>query len=182
MLAFVFIPISLATSVFGMNIQELNATGQPIWVFVVTAAITLGTAFSIWAIMYQRTKYIHAPTLRDSSHSSYKDKDSDISSWRRFQALCWLIFHGHLVWCWRSGIFYSLLTHGRLGFTMTCQFDKTGTDCDCPEQIKSKEISAADLWKVLPIRSTHSPHAPMAYIYAHKTYRSRSGFSFTRAR
>ena len=180
MLAFVFIPISLATSVFGMNIQELNATGQPIWVFVVTAAITLGTAFSIWAIMYQWTKYIHAPTLRDSSLSSYKDKDSDISSWRRFQALCWLIFHCHLVWCWRSAIIYSLLTSGRLGFTMTCLYDSMHINCSCPREVDVQRIMGTDHEYGGSI-STHSPHAPMTYIYAHQAYGSRTAFSFTKA-
>lgn len=180
MLAFVFIPISLATSVFGMNIQELNSTGQPIWVFVVTAAVTLGIAFSIWAIMYQWTKYVHAPVLPDIHILGNEYVcDPKLSFWKRLKPLCWLIFHAHFVWFWRSGILYSMLTCGTLGFTMTCQFDATGAECGCPHLVTGKELGTGD-WDERWIR-THSPHAPMAYIYAHKMYRSRTGFSFTRA-
>ncbi|MCJ1352630.1 MAG: hypothetical protein MMC33_002614 [Icmadophila ericetorum] len=36
-LASIFIPVNLATSVFGMNVQEINGSGKNIWVFAVTA-------------------------------------------------------------------------------------------------------------------------------------------------
>lgn len=40
-LATVFIPISLASSIFGMNIQEINGTGLDIWVFILTVIVAL---------------------------------------------------------------------------------------------------------------------------------------------
>jgi hypothetical protein len=50
-LAFVFIPTSLASSIYGMNLQEINNTGHSIWGFVVTALVMLilsGLAWSFW--------------------------------------------------------------------------------------------------------------------------------------
>lgn len=43
-LAFIFIPMNLASSIFGMNVQEINRTGHSIWPFVYTAVALL--AFS----------------------------------------------------------------------------------------------------------------------------------------
>jgi hypothetical protein len=177
MLAFVFIPISLATSIFGMNIQELNSTGQPIWGFVVTAVATLAAAFWTWATFYQCMKYIHAPRSNAKNKSWDNEEKLGISLQARLKLLYWLIAHGHVVWCWRSGIIFSLLTCGRLGFTMTCQFDATETNCACPELTHPRD------WKGMnggfqEWISTHSPHAPCAYIQAHQDHPSRTGFSF----
>ena len=40
-LAFVFVPISLASSIFGMNVQQINHSSHSIWAFVVTAVVVL---------------------------------------------------------------------------------------------------------------------------------------------
>jgi hypothetical protein len=47
-LAFIFIPINLASSVYGMNVQEINATGHSIWGFLVTALVLLTTSGLAW--------------------------------------------------------------------------------------------------------------------------------------
>jgi Mg2+ and Co2+ transporter CorA len=47
-LAFVFIPINLASSVYGMNVQEINDTGHKIWVFVVTSIVFLILSGLAW--------------------------------------------------------------------------------------------------------------------------------------
>ena len=48
MLAFVFIPINLASSVYGMNVQEINETGHSIWGFLVTASVLLTMSGLAW--------------------------------------------------------------------------------------------------------------------------------------
>lgn len=40
-LAFIFIPMSLASSIFGMNVQEINTTGHSIWIFICTSVALL---------------------------------------------------------------------------------------------------------------------------------------------
>ena len=42
-LPFVYVPLNLATSIFGMNLSELNGSGKNIWVFLCTAIVALLT-------------------------------------------------------------------------------------------------------------------------------------------
>ena len=180
-LAFIFIPISLATSIFGMNIQELNAEGQPIWVFLVTTAAILSTALWVWGILYQWNRYIHAPRASlvwDNHNFGPRDDEAelDISQWKRFELLLWLLLHGHVVWCWRSGMIFSLLTSGKLAFIPTCQHDELKLTCRCPKDIHLHESG----WLSYERHETytHSPHAPCTYIYAHRKLPSKKAFSF----
>ena len=41
-------PINLATSIFGMNLQQLNQSGQNLWSFVVTALASLLVTAFLW--------------------------------------------------------------------------------------------------------------------------------------
>lgn len=50
-LAFVFLPLSLVTSFFGMNIQELTGNGSSVNAFVVAAVCTTLFTIFIWALM-----------------------------------------------------------------------------------------------------------------------------------
>lgn len=47
-MAFVYVPINLATSIFGMNLQQLNQSGQNTWLFVTTALICLLVTAFFW--------------------------------------------------------------------------------------------------------------------------------------
>jgi CorA-like Mg2+ transporter protein len=62
-LAFFFVPVSLASSIFGMNLQEMNQSGLSFWVFVVTSAAFLLGVLLMWAIIYQWDKILHAPYI-----------------------------------------------------------------------------------------------------------------------
>lgn len=175
LLAFIFIPISLATSFFGMNLQELNASGQPFWVFAVTAWAIFSTALFIWGILYQWTKFNHAP-YRDTTPTLtlWEGSDVRINIWRRIGLVLWLLFHGHIIWCWRSGIVFSLITKGRKGFITTCDENECLEGIELTELRDCKRPGLRDN-DVFP---THSPHGPVAYVYAHSKYPSRRGFSF----
>jgi hypothetical protein len=48
-LAFIFLPISLASSVYGMNVQQINGTGHSIGAFLVTAFAMFASAVVLWA-------------------------------------------------------------------------------------------------------------------------------------
>lgn len=94
-LAFIFIPTSLASSVFGMNVQEINNTGKSIWTFIMTAIAITGVA--LVALWYGKA---------DRSHFSRK---------QRLSRAMWLIRNPN---AWRQtpwGTFLGVLTNGRFG-------------------------------------------------------------------
>ena len=48
-LAFVFVPLSLSTGLFGMNIQEMGSGGAKLWVFLtVASAVLCFSFFALW--------------------------------------------------------------------------------------------------------------------------------------
>lgn len=50
-LAFIFVPLSLSTSVFGMNIQQIDQSGPSWWVVIITAAVITAVALIGWVIV-----------------------------------------------------------------------------------------------------------------------------------
>lgn len=50
-LAFIFVPVSLASSIFGMNVQQINSSGHSIKAFVITAIVLLLVSFLLWAVV-----------------------------------------------------------------------------------------------------------------------------------
>lgn len=52
-LAFVYVPLNMATSIFGMNIQELNQSGHKVWMFVLTAVLALLVTAGGWFLVDQ---------------------------------------------------------------------------------------------------------------------------------
>lgn len=187
-LAFIFVPLSLATSIFGMNLQELNDEGQPTWVFLATAGAILWVAFCIWGIFYQWMKYIHAPRwgdshwrLQETKEARDSEQEANISLFVRLRFLFWLLFHGHIIWCWRSGITFSLLTNGWLGFTPTCG-SADDKYCLITETLEASSLEYLDIkaQRSLMSYSAHSPHAPCAYIYGHRAAGKSRAFSFAR--
>ena len=54
-LAFVFVPISLAGTIFGMNVQQINESGPDITVFVITSIAMAAFTVLIWALSHSFT-------------------------------------------------------------------------------------------------------------------------------
>jgi len=52
-LAFVYVPLGFVCGIFGMNIQEINGTGDPIWVFFIVL-VSLIVATVLAAVMFSR--------------------------------------------------------------------------------------------------------------------------------
>ncbi|KAI1090967.1 hypothetical protein F5B19DRAFT_296271 [Rostrohypoxylon terebratum] len=99
-LAIFFVPISLSTSIFGMNINELNDSGQSLWVFIVSTVVILAVTMMIWGFMYQFQKYNSLPRLGRREWEPWHTKLS---------CLLQLIFRGHIIWAWKSGFFFPSL-------------------------------------------------------------------------
>lgn len=47
-LAFVYVPLSFVTGIFGMNVKSVNGSPLPYWVCLITVAIVLTTTFLMW--------------------------------------------------------------------------------------------------------------------------------------
>lgn len=55
-LAFIYVPLSFVTGIFGMNVQEISATGLSIWVCFVTLAIIVMLTVGIFWVLHSRGK------------------------------------------------------------------------------------------------------------------------------
>ena len=64
-LAFVYVPLNLATSIFGMNLSELNGSGKKLWVFLATAVIAVQIAGTSWFLLEEGNIYRHWEMGRD---------------------------------------------------------------------------------------------------------------------
>lgn len=103
-LAFVYVPLNLATSIFGMNLSELNGSGKSIWVFLTTAVIALLITGVLWFLMREVNNYLR---WRRRSH----DASIDFTIGARISMLAWL--QGNQVgdWMWRSGAWWRILVN-----------------------------------------------------------------------
>ncbi|KAI9818024.1 MAG: hypothetical protein M1827_000648 [Pycnora praestabilis] len=110
-LAFIFIPLNLATSIFGMNIQELNGSGKRLWSFFVTAIAISFLTFNFWFVSYVAVRW-----RRNVPHREFENKTLT----QRLQKIWELFTGGNTWWMLRSGVFVGLLTYGHLGCETPC--------------------------------------------------------------
>ena len=47
-LAFIFIPLTYASSLFGMNIKEMNGSGPKLWTFLLSSVCISGITLALW--------------------------------------------------------------------------------------------------------------------------------------
>lgn len=64
-LAAIFIPVSLSTSIFGMNIQQINESGHDIVAFLGTALALINLTLSIWLCANMVTRSVRNWRHRD---------------------------------------------------------------------------------------------------------------------
>ena len=92
-LASVFVPISLASSIFGMNIQEINQSGHSIWTFVVCAFSMLALT-SIACLTWQARRNYKVLQHRACDEANFvlptwqkkKVLEKVLSTWRQFHS------------------------------------------------------------------------------------------------
>lgn len=109
-LAFIYVPLNLATSIFGMNIYQLNRSGQNISVFLVTALIALVVTGGAWYLMEQVNSYLKWRTarLRKDDH-----KRTKFPIMTRINMLVWVSLSRYKYWVIKRGIWWRLLTNSR---------------------------------------------------------------------
>lgn len=95
-IASIFIPISLASSILGMNVQEVNATGHGIWAFVALAIGMIAVTSLVWlfccALSKSKRNWRHI--LRDTRKRFWVDHRSrfKITSFKDLHIIDQMIF------------------------------------------------------------------------------------------
>lgn len=151
-----------------MNLDELNRSGPRLWVFAVTTIVIFLLSTLLWAIISQIHKYYR---LNESPLIEASPSDSSVPvAWHfRLRLFFRLVFCGHLLWTWRSGIAFSLATSGRKAFLRSC------TSCarfsgvnhlDGKEKLSSLTAQQTVDHYLRQFQS-HDAHAPCAYIMRH---------------
>lgn len=76
LLAFILFPISLAGTIFGMNVQQINQTGSDIKVFLITAAALVLSSLLLWAVSSGFAAYRRELVNRfvESGKSSFEER------------------------------------------------------------------------------------------------------------
>ena len=99
-LDFVYIPLNLATSFFGMNLEQLNGSGQHLRVFIITAVILLAVTGGSWFVIEQTNSYLK--WQKRSLNETY-DGQTPFALAVRLALLLWLVSKGHTYRMFTSG-------------------------------------------------------------------------------
>lgn len=104
-LAFVYAPLNLATSISGMSLRELNGSGKSLWVFLTTATIALLITGASWFLMEEIKSFMEM--YRSKTHVTITQFTIGV----RIAMLAWLRKHGQIEWTWKSGAWWRILTN-----------------------------------------------------------------------
>ena len=113
-LAFVYVPLNLATSIFGMNIYQLNRSGQDLSTFLATAFVALFVTVGAWYLIEQANSYRR---WRETRLKNHHHKPSKYTLMMRINMLVWFSLSPYKYWMIKSGLWWRLLTNNssRLG-------------------------------------------------------------------
>ena len=154
-------PLNLATSIFGMNIEQLNGSGQQIWVFFTTAVAALLITGSSW--LFSNRLATHRATLWYKERAAAKKalderrKSREYGLLLRLAMLVWLVRNGHTLWMWKSGAGAAILTDNITSMNphfITNSFDEAKSACDYVSRFSSP---SNHFWKAEAFR-TDSRH------------------------
>ena len=93
-----------------MNLQQLNKSGQNLWVFIVTGVVALLVTGVAWFCVELITSYKGLP-----QYGSTADSRRNQSIVFRLALLVWLVKNGHTTWMWQSGAWLCILSNDKLG-------------------------------------------------------------------
>ncbi len=100
-----YVPLNLATSIFGMNIEQLNKSGQNLSVFIITAVLTLVVTGGSWFLIEQTNSY---RKWRRRSPKQQYDGKTQFSLAVRLALIAWLVSNGHTHWMFKSGAWWRI--------------------------------------------------------------------------
>ena len=118
MLAFIYVPLNLATSIFGMNIQQLNQSGKSLRVFLATASVALLVTGSAWYLIEQVKSYtiwredrLRHQRRKQTRQRINRPQPTKFSLMIRLNMLIWLLLSSYRFWIIRRGLWWRLLTN-----------------------------------------------------------------------
>ena len=130
-----------------MNLQQLNQSGQNLWVFVLTGVVALLVTGSAWWCVELITNYKGWPR-KGSTEDSRRNKRLVF----RLALLVWLVKNGHTTWMRRTGAWLCILSNDKLGKFRG--YDPQ-TNSSLPEEACDyvyRSIQSEELWRNFEIR------------------------------
>ena len=118
-LAFIYVPLNLATSIFGMNLQQLNNNGKQFWIFLITAVVALFLTFFTWLLVEHFEKLVcwrKQIGAVANNNDPWPQRGKEYNILIRLNILILLFQIGHHRWAWHSGAWLRILTNDRAGF------------------------------------------------------------------
>lgn len=109
-LAFVYVPLNLATSIFGMNLEQLNGSGQHLSVFITTAVVALAVTRGSWFSIEQVNSY---RKWRNRGHEEQYDGNTQFALSVRLAMLAFLVSNWDSLWVFKSGAWWRILVNNR---------------------------------------------------------------------
>ncbi len=104
-LAFIFIPLTYATSLFGMNIEEMTGSGPRLWMFLLISVCISGATFILSSFVKRVTSWIKR---------NYNRRPNYLFRTYILYGMIGLRF-GLFIWMTRLGLTLNILTGGRFG-------------------------------------------------------------------
>ena len=163
-----------------MNIAELNETGQPLWVFFATTISIFAFSTLTWGFSYQLHRYYslatnekpHLGEERPKAPATNGSESSGTSglpvAWKiRLHQFLRLIWHGHILWTWKSGIAFSLFTGGRKAFLRSCSKHHDDDNGNTIDRSTLSTEAQSYLKRHVYFVTYDSVHAPCAYVVIH---------------
>lgn len=113
-LAFFYVPLNLATSVFGMNLEQLNGSGRSIGIFLGTAGTLLLVTGALWLLL-EGVQHVRV-YLRRPQEDRRRVPSQRHNIFIRLYLIWWLSRNGLFKWMIRTGAGWCLLTNSSLVF------------------------------------------------------------------
>lgn len=107
-LAFIYVPLNLAASIFGMDLQQLSQSGQKLAAFLITAAIALFVTGFSWFCVEQVNSYL---TWRRRKGETSSRKNTNYSIAIRVAMQVALVYRGYSSWLRASMAWRRILTN-----------------------------------------------------------------------
>ena len=156
-----------------MNIQQLNGSGQQIWIFFTTAVAALIITGGSW--LFSSRLATHKAILWYKERAAAKKvldedrKSQEYGLLLRIAMLVWLVRNRHTLWMWRSGAWAAILTNNnntqvRYSWNTWC-VGSASSACDYVSTFSShREPLAKDVAFSWGVRDLNTWSTPLRYL------------------